>query len=244
MKAKILSNEKARLALEARRSGKGYKLLSDDFEEVGYGTSWEEWRADRVADDLESIVEELLKQGQKLDVNSFDKDACVVLHRTLALPPYLAASDGFWRWLAVEKLSDIVEARAGKEWAHLRNYGVDSSATDNRVAILWFRADMVYDGLSDDPYHLARQPAHTDFWESGIIRHRYAWSPALAKSLVRFQYRDSSSSQAYLHSTHYNGVRELYKRMRRLHSTVSFEYLSDEELWMILNEKSAGLTRA
>lgn len=243
MKAKVLSNEKARLAVEARRAGKSYKLLSDDFEEVGNGTSWEEWRADRVSDELESIAEGLLIHGHKLDVNSFDKEACVIVHKNLGLPPNLAASDGFWRWLAVEKLSGIVEARAGGS-AHLRNYGIDASVTDNRIAILWFRADMVYDAASKDPYHLAQQPAHTDFWESGIIRHRYAWTPSLARSLVRFQYRDSASSQAYLHSTHYNGVRELYKRMRRLHSTVSFEYLNDEELWTTLNEKSNGLTRA
>ena len=186
----------------------------------------------------------LVEQKTRLDVNTFDKDACVILHRELHLPPDLAAVEGFWRWLAVEQFPDIVEARVRTELAHLRNYGIDASVTANRIAILWFRAHMVYDGKADDPYHLATRPAHTDFWESGIIRHRYAWSTNLARTLVTFQYRDPSSDEAYLHSTHANGVRELYKRLRRLHSTVSFEYLDGNEIWQILEEKSVDLERA
>ena len=244
MKGKTLSNEKAKLAVEARHRGKDYKLLGEDLHEVGSGAWWDESRADRAAEALIRIKDELLADGKRLDVNSFDRDACVILHRDLALPPNLVADDGFWRWLAVEKLWTIVEARAREGWAHLRNYGIDASTTDNRIAILWFRADMVHDEASEVPYHLARQPAQTDFWESGIIRHRYAWSPNLARSLVRFQYRNSSSAQAFLHSTDERGVRELYKILRRLHSTVSFEYLSDQELLAILEEKSVGLIRA
>lgn len=244
MKGKTLSNEKAKLAVEARRQGKDYRLLREDLDEVGNGPWWDESRADRAAEELLRIRDELFHNGKRLDVNSFDRDACVILHRDLALPPNLVGDDGFWRWLALEKLPTIVEARTGHEWAHLRNYGIDASVTDNRIAILWFRADMVYDEASDDPYRLARQPAHTDFWESGIIRHRYAWSPNLARSLVRFQYRHASSAQAFLHSTDERGVRELYKRLRRLHSTVSFEYLSDHDLIAILEEKSVGLTPA
>ena len=103
---------------------------------------------------------------------------------------------------------------------------------------------MVYDPEAEDRYHLATRPAHTDFWESGIIRHRYAWSRNLARSLVRFQYRDTESDQAFLHSTHESGIRELYKRLRRLHTTVSFEYLSDDEIMTVLESKSTDLKRA
>ena len=248
MKGKTLSSEKARRAVEARRQQKPYKLLTADFGEVGNGPSWDESKAEHVATKLMRLAKDVLRSGRSLDVNSFDKDACVILHRELVLPPNLVANDGFWRWLAVEKFSDVVETRAHGHSApaHLRNYGIgiEASVTDNRMAILWFRAHMVYDNESTSPYHLAQQPAHTDFWESGIIRHRYAWSPNLARSLVKFQYRDSSSKQAFLHSTDANGIRELYKRLRRLHSTVSFEYLSDDELSAILRAKSLDLRPA
>ena len=244
MKGKTLSNEKAVAAVGARRQQKAYKLLQSDLGEVGAGTPWDESGADRAAVTLEELKDELLQDEIKLDVNSFDTKACVILHRELALPPNLVAADGFWRWLAVEKFASIVEARATNKPAHLRNYGIDAFVSDNRIAILWFRASMVHDGGAADPYHFARRLAHTDFWESGVIRHRYAWSPNLARALVAFQYRDSSSDKAYLHSTRENGIRALYKRLRRLHTTVSFEYLTDEEIRAVLKEKSIGLERA
>jgi hypothetical protein len=244
MRGKTLSHETARTAVEARRQGKPYKLLDSALGEVGADSRWDESRADRAADRLVSLKDKLAGDKLRLDVNTFDPAACIILHEELELPPNLVAADGFWRWLAVEKFSDIVEARSSSEPAHLRNYGIDASVTDNRIAILWFRAHMVYDRDSLDSYHLARRPAHTDFWESGIIRHRYAWSPTLARALVAFQYRDPSSDKAYLHSTHANGIRELYKRLRKLHTTVSFEFLSDEEIWAVLEEKSSELQPA
>ena len=244
MKGKTLSNEKAKLVVKARQQDKAYKLLGADFGVVGEGNLWDEDLADRTAVELGEIRDDLSRLNKALDVNSFDSSACVVVHRTLGLPSNLIAADGFWRWLAVEKFRDIIEARTRNDVAHPRNYGIDASVTDNRIAILWFRANMVYDADAVDPYHLAKQPAHTDFWESGIIRHRYAWSPSLARALLRFQYREATSGQAYLHSTHADGIRELYKRLRRLHSTISFEYLSDEVIREILVEKSVGLQRA
>ena len=244
MKAKTLFNEKARLAVNARLRDKSYKLLGADFGEVGEGDPWDESIADQAAAELIDIKDKLTSMNKRIDVNSFDVEACVILHQRLGLPPNLVAHQGFWRWLAVEKFAETVEARSRTGVAHPRNYGIDASVTDNRIAILWFRADMVYDEGKIDPYHLARRPAHTDFWESGIIRPRYAWSKSLARALVRFQYRDASSETAHLHGTHKYGIRELYKRLRRLHTTISFEYLTEEDLMELLEEKSAGLQRA
>ena len=248
MQGKTLSHEKARQAIEERQNGMPFKLLDRDFVVVGVGPLWDESKADHAADALHRIKNQAEERGEKLDVNTFDKDACAILHRELDIPPNLVAADGFWRWLAVEKFGDLVEARSptyrDTGLVLPRNYGANASVTDNRIAIMWFRADMVYDLETEDPYHLATRPAHTDFWESGIIRHRYAWSRNLARSLVRFQYRDPESDQAFLHSTHEDGIRELYKTLRRLHTTISFEYLSDEETMTILAQKSADLKRA
>ena len=248
MKGLTLSHETAKRALDARQNGVPMRLLDSDFVEVGTGPWWDKANADRAADALRRIKEKTEERGEKLDVNTFDKAVCAVLHGELELPPNLVAADGFWRWLAVEKFGDLVEARAPKSrdsgFVLPRNYGINASVTDNRIAIMWFRADMVYDPEAEDSYHLATRPAHTDFWESGIIRHRYAWSRNLARSLVRFQYRDPESDQAFLHSTHVEGIRELYKRLRRLHTTISFEYLGDDEINAILEQKCADLKRA
>ena len=245
MKAKTLSNEIARRVMESKLEGKDYKLLASDLGELGFGEFWDESKAEEVSKKLDSIKAEILASGKKLDVNTFDSRAAVILHRELALPPNLVASNDFWRYLAVVKFMDIIAARhSGKNTTLHRSFGVDVPVTANRLAILWFRADMVYDPSAEDPYHLCVQPAHTDFWESCIIRHRYGWCRNLARLLVRFQYRDPYSSKAHLHSTRDRGIRELYKRLRRIHSSISFEYLTDDQIWKILEEKSSGLIPA
>ncbi len=246
MKGKTLSNQMARRAVDARRQGLPHKLLSKDVGSVGSGEWWDETRADRAKEELHKIVESLRRSKRRIDAFGFDRFACETMHNTLELTPNLAASDGFWRWLAVEKLAELVEARMERRSGAvgLANYGVDARLDSNRMAILWLRADILYDPDSDDPYHLAKMPLHTDFLESGIIRPRYGWCRNLARAFARFQYRDPNSSRAYLHSTDANGIRMMYKRLRRLHSTVAFEFLSDAELREVLEEKSKGLKRA
>ena len=168
MEGRSVSNEKAKLVVESLQQGRAYRLLGEDLDWVGNGDPWPESKADGAAQQLLLMKARLLEDGKRLDVNSFDRDPCVVLHRELDLPPDLIAQEGFWRWLAVEKFADIVESRARGESARLRNYGINASTTANTIAILWFRADMVYDAESEDPYHLARQPAHTDFWNRAL----------------------------------------------------------------------------
>ena len=246
MRGFSISNDIAREAALARQAGNDYKILAENRVGVGSGEAWDEGLADAAATILNDRVYVLRQDRKRVDVNTFDRHACETIHRGLRLPPNLVASEGFWRWLAVEKFAKVIEARhanAGKP-AHLRNYGIEAQVDANRLAIIWFRANMVYDQDAEDPYHLAKRPAHTDFWESAIIRHRYGWCNNLARVLVKFQYRDPSSNKAYLHSTHNSGIRALYKTLRQLHSTISFEYLTDEQIWKILEEKSADLRKA
>ena len=248
MRGNAVPNEVARKVITAHQQGLAYKLLNSDIESIGTGEVWNEAHADQASTELRRLVNQLHERGERVTVNTFDRHACAILHRTLDIPNNLVSIDGFWRWLAVAKFREIIEARHGDQTkqkpAHLRNYGIDASAINNRIAILWFRADMVYDPYAVDPYNLAKQPGHTDFWESGIIRHRYAWCRNLARAFVKFQYQDSSSDRAYLHSTSAGGVRELYKRLRRLHATVSYEFLSNGEVRQMLEDKSQGLKRA
>ena len=243
---KSLTNEQARRAVEERRRGQAYKLLEADVTYVGSGEVWDESLAECASKELRELVRSLKTAGKPIDVFEFDKRACAILHKTLALPAHLAASNGFWRWLAVEKFSELIEARHAyrDNPARLRNYGINARWDSNRITILWLRADILYDTDADDPYHLASRSMHTDFVESGIIRPRYAWCRNLAREFVKFQYPNPKSSDAYLHSTASDGVREMYKQLKRLHSTISFEFMSDDELRGILQEKSAGLGRA
>lgn len=250
MRGFTLSNDIAREAALARQEGKDYKILDENRGVVGSGEAWDEGLADTAATTLNNKVRVLCQNGEKVNVNTFDAYACEYIHSDLQLPPNLVASEGFWRWLAVEKFSEVIEARRSPRRvsaglpASLRSYGIDAPIEANRLAIIWFRANTVYDADADDPYHLAKRPAHTDFWESAIIRHRYGWCGNLARGLVKFQYRDPSSSKAHLHSGDNNGIRALYRRLRQLQATIAFEYLTDDQILNILEEKSADLRRA
>ena len=77
----------------------------------------------------------------------------------------------------------------------------------------------------------------------GIIRHYYGWAPNLAKAVADFQYPDPDSGKGTLHLTHTNGIRMLYKRLRQLHTTVAFEFLSDDQLNDLLLKYSGDLQR-
>ncbi len=191
------------------------------------------------------LLDELESDSKTVDAFNFDRDVCSLMHKEMRLPPKVAASDGFWRWLAVAKLSDVIEARHRRGvYAHLGNYGIDALDYRNRLRILWLRADMLYDAAASDPYRLAKRFLHSDFIESGIIRHRYGWCRNLARVLVKFQYRHPKSKEVYLHSTDALGIRKLYKRLRHIHSVYAFEFMSDQELRAVLEKHSQDLRRA
>lgn len=241
-----LRNEVARRVILARQHGRDSRVLESELDHVGNGEAWKSENADGAAMKLGDLKDELLSDDRS-DANDqrFDRAACKILHQELNLPPNLAASDDFWRWLAVERFCDVIEARHSRRSsvAGLMNFGIDGPPTSNRLRILWLRADIVYDASMGDPYHLATRLSPTDFWESGIIRHRYGWSRNLARLLTRFQYPNPDSGTGTLHLTHENGIRMLYKRLKRMHSTIAFEYLEDSELLDVLETKSVDLLR-
>lgn len=248
-KVLTLADERARVAVLARRAGRPDKLLAKDFGTIEVASTWDETAIDRACDSIRKRCEALVESGRKVDTFEFDRRACSVLHEELQLPPRVAAADGFWRWLAVEKLPEVIEARRNpkRECADLNNYGVGTRDIGKcRLGILWLRADMLYDPHAgpQDAYHLAERFLHTDFIESGIIRHRYGWCRNLARALVRFQYRDPKTKKTYLRNTGAGSIRDLYKRLRHLHSVYAFEFMSDDELASLLENHSYDLKRA
>ena len=244
MKGPTLPNAVARRVVLDRQQGRDSRILESELTHLGGGQVWKREGPDVAVSMLGDLKDELLSD-ERSDSNdqAFDRAACKILHQELAIPPNLAASDGFWRWLAVEKFYDIIEARHSRRSAvaRLMNFGIDGPATSNRLRILWLRADIVYDSANGDPYHLATRMSATDFWESGIIRHRYGWSRNLARVMTGFQYPDADSGIGRLHLTNENGIRMLYKRLKRMHSTIAFECLDDSELLKVLEVKSEDL---
>ncbi len=249
--APTLSDETARDTINARRAGKPRKLLAGDLGKIEVGNEWDVSFVDNACNGLRDLIETLAADGAKVDNFNFDRVACSLLHRELRLPPKLAASDGFWRWMAVEKAGDVIEKRMRNPAKGLHaaraNYGIGSrDISQNRLAILWLRADMLYEEVSaDNPYHLAERFLHTDFFESGILRTRYGWCRNLARTLVRFQYPDRNNGKPRLRGgTNPHGIRALFKRLRHLHSVYAFEFMTGTELWDVLEKNSRDLLRA
>ena len=243
-----ISDINANKIVESRRAGQDYRVTDSDIEYVGdSGESWDGSHIAKLAKDLTALQNSVHESGYGTpERNRFDRVACQIIHSDLKAPPYMIADAGFWRWLAVDKLYPVIENRhkTRSRPAGLNNFGITASATYNRLFILYLRAEIVYDDEADDPYHLSRTLSPTDFWESGIIRHRYGWAPSLARAFVRFQYPDPESGKGTLNLTHDNGIRQLYKTLRRLHATIAFEYLTVQEIVEILEERSANLERA
>ena len=248
---RTLSDETARVAVEERRRGRPVKLLAKDCGTIELPSTWDMTAIDRVCASIRKLCDTLVENGDKVDAFGFDRHACSLLHNELQLPPEVAASDGFWRWLAVEKLPGVIEARHGDpqrgKQANLISYGIGTrDIGQSRLGILWLRANILYDPHVEpqEAYHLAERFLHTDFIESGIIRVRYGWCRNLARALTRFQYPDPKTTKTYLRNTGDRSIRELYKRLRHLHSVYAFEFLSDDVLRSLLENHSRDLKRA
>ena len=248
-KAKSISTDTAIKVIQATRVGKDYRLTESDTGYVGdpNGNLWSDSDADQLAVTLSEIQESAHRTGySNRERQEFDRHASKAIHEALDLTPEVFAEPGFWRWLAVAKLSSILEKRhrTRNRYAGLQNFGVTGPATSNRLFILWLRTDIVYDEDQPNPYHLSTRLSSTDFWESGIIRHRYGWAPSLARAFTEFEYPDPESGKATLAIGSENGVRMLYKRLKRLHAVIAFDHMTPEEIIPILEDKSADLDRA
>ncbi len=175
---------------------------------------------------------------------SFDCEAAVLLHyKVQELPPAIESNTEFWYWLAIFKFFEIIEWRHARkdEGAHPNNYGL-GSRMGNYPLRLWLRASLSYDENAGDPYALTRKGT-IDFWESGILRPRYSSCRALVKSFIRYQYPDNAP-RGYLHPTDPQGVRMLYKRIKRMHTTLALELLDENETYELLEDLGADLMRA
>ena len=156
----------------------------------------------------------------------------------LDVDPLALADHEFWIWLAVVQYADIVEWRFGTTGRHAKpaNYGI-GQRIENLFFRVWLRAELVKDPKAKDPYHLART-GDQDLWRSHILRQAYANSRLIAKALLRLQ-----AGQLSVKKLTVENVRELAKRLRRLHANVVFEFLTFSQAEGIVLELSSDLKK-
>ena len=260
MRFHILTEEKAKEILDVVESAAGIEPNVAGFQaNSGAGESLPENLIDDVASQLIG-----LQQKFSDDTKGFDAEACVVLHKALPRDVEMLSNDGFWRWLALGPLREVIHWRfpldskvdeRGDEVPapiHRPNYGVGSSARQRAECFpykLWLRAELGHVAGSDDPYRYAKR-GDVDFWTSHIHRQSYTTNRRLCSALVRFQYPDERKGKPRLLSGAENreknrlGVRTLAKRLRRLQASFELTVLDDAQLDDLLLEQAKGLSLA
>lgn len=210
----------------------------DGFVETkGTGIDYPMEQIEKLRLELLALKEKYPNELKQRDENGgrFEAEACVIVHQRLPFDPQVFADSGFWTWLAVTQLSDIVEWRHGgsNRLAALPNYGI-GNRIENLIFRMWLRADLVRDSTAKDPYWLAKR-GDQDLWRSHILRQGYASVRDLARTLVNFQCQQNGNRLST------DGVRELAKRIRRLRANIMFEFLNTNQLTEILTEQASGL---
>lgn len=171
----------------------------------------------------------------------FEAEACSEVHRLLPFDPQMLADYEFWMWLAVFHFRELVEWRHGGDTGQAApaNFGI-GSGSENLLYRMWLRADAVYSPYDLDPYGLARR-GDQDFWRSHVFRQGYGRCRPLVRALVRYQFPDGSVDGPTLKIPE---IRELAKRLRRLHPNMVFEYLDEESAYLLVAKEAERAKRA
>jgi hypothetical protein len=179
--------------------------------------------------------------ARSADGTRFDAEASVVIHKALPLDDITAARQEFWAWLSLRFFWDLTNWRHGSrsKLAIPENFSI-TKRRHGLLERLWFRAEL---GRADgkNPYQFVLKARDRDFWESGIIRPSYSSCRPVALALVRYQFQNGNG---YLHLTDPQGVRELYKRIRRIYSTVALDLLDGDQAFDLIAELGRGLKRS
>ena len=209
--------------------------LESSFETVPFNDT----EMHQLAEPVQACIRGLAEVRQNLrilnDHENFDAELAVQLHDSCSLPLAGAADLGYWRWLTINHARDLVEFRHGEN-AGLANYGIGRQ-WDNLLMRSWFRAELSRDETLEDPYSLTKRGG-SDFWASGVVRHRYSSARNMVRDLVRFQFEIGDPLNGRLNTVR---IRELYKRIRLIQASVSLELLTDAECDELLEELASDL---
>lgn len=246
MKYPVLSTSDAGKLIELMRKGEAPNPASFA-KTVGSGPRLAEEliisAANRVRE-IQAKFPAVLKYKDK-NGGEFEAAAGEALHKALNIPPEVSGDDGFWRYLAVAHLFEVVvwrhPSKVPGEFTNLANFGL-GSLWDNLVARMWYRFEVARLPDEDDPYVLCRL-GDQDLWRSHILRIRFGAARHMVKTLLSFQYpdRDTNKPRLPMSSKADSGIRLFIKRLQRLHATTSFEILTEEESLAIMADLAKDL---
>lgn len=225
MRYPVLAPEKAPEVLEMVRQGDS--VDEHAYEVRGQGSELDPQVIRDLARKLNNVREKYPDVLGSRDPagGKFEGEACALVHQRLPSDFDMLADYDFWTWLAVMKLRELVDWRhGGKEGrAAIANFGI-GKRDENLLYRMWLRADAGFDPKRSDPYELARR-GDQDFWRSHVFRQDYGKCRALIRAFIRYQFPKGSGRRPKLKIPE---IRELAKRLRRLHANLLFECLNEE----------------
>jgi hypothetical protein len=234
LKARELDDDSVRLDEITRVAGSGTEILAE---------------LKDLRDKLIRLKKSFPAKLKKRDPlgGKFEADACSIVHAALAsVDRNVLADRGFWTWLALDWLADVLEWRFGTEGrpAQAANYGI-GTRTENMFFRLWLRGEL---GKAEgkDPYELAKS-GDQDLWRSHLLRQNYANARNIVRSLLKLQAGrlrvESKTAKRLASGDEPTGIRMLAKRLKRLRANVIFEYLTIPQADALVFELSADLKK-
>lgn len=175
----------------------------------------------------------------------FEIEAGEIFRKALDLPPEVAGDRGFWRYIAVAHMYEIVTWRhpAAKEgdFTKLANFGL-GTLWENLAARMWYRFEVARLPTGQDPYVLCRL-GDQDLWRSHILRIRLGASRHVVRTLLSYQYPEKNSEKPRLSmsSKSDTGIRLFIKRLQRFHATTAFEVLTEDDTLAIMADLGKDL---
>ncbi len=159
--------------------------------------------------------------------DAFEIPACKAVHRRLSQLDRRVLGDlGFWSWLAVSELNEIVfwryADRTGEAFDE-RNFGI-GEPEENLVYRLWLQGEIGHTPGAANPYELAEVTGR-DLWRSQIFRRNYDSCRSVARAILRLQ----SGRLAPCRRLDRDASRALAKALNGLRKDTFFELLADEE---------------
>lgn len=196
--------------------------------------AWRAWAVSLIEMEAQEL-DRWKTMSLRTSMSKFEADAAARIH-TAAVNAFgkdhpAFADHRFWNWLGTSIGYDLVYRRYssddGKRFPAVRNFASDNAA-HTFFYRLWLRADMsvCYDGDHAD-YTLTTR-GDVDFWQSHILRQRYAEAPDFARALIRFQYPDGQS-MARLTGRKQIPIRTLAKELKSSCANNQIELMDEEE---------------
>jgi hypothetical protein len=162
----------------------------------------------------------------------FDSKTASELYRQMQITPNEASHEGCWQFMACVMLPDVVRWRfpgkGGSRTSDERFLG----GVRNVFGRLWWRACMLYDESSDDPYHLLGQLNEDELVQlmerPGMVGDRRLTQVLVKEFLRAIDKHDQGNRMTVM--------REAQKRLMRLFPLICFPALPSAELQEMVEE--------